>query len=98
LTDPQAPAACDAQFTVQFTATALPFCVAVNCCCPPAESVTGFGLTTSGLVVVEVVIVTVAVAVLVVSAWEIAVIVTVAGVGTALGAVYKPVVEINPTV
>jgi hypothetical protein len=33
-----------------------------------------------------------------VSAWEIAVTVTVAGVGTVLGAVYKPAEEMNPTV
>jgi hypothetical protein len=48
--------------------------------------------------VVGAVMATDAEALLVVSACEMAVTVTVAGIGTVLGAVYKPVVEMKPTV
>jgi hypothetical protein len=73
--------------------------VAVNVWTPPAGMVIGLGLTVNGAVPVAVATtVTCADAVTVVSACEVAVTVTVAGFGTLLGAVYNPVVEMNPTV
>jgi hypothetical protein len=96
---PQAPATADWQFRVQFTAMGLPLTVAENVCCPPAGTMTGLGLTVNGAVAVAgAVIVTCTETVTEVSACEVAVTVTVAGVGTLLGAVYNPVEETNPTV
>lgn len=70
-----------------------PVTVAVNCCCSPAGMliVDGETVTTTGGRMV-----TVADADFVVSTVEVAVTVTVAGLGTALGAVNRPVVETLP--
>ena len=96
---PQAPATEDWQFSVQFTAMGIPLTVAENVCIPPAGTVTWLGLTVNGAAgVAGAVIVTCADIVTEVSACEVAVTVTVAGVGTLLGAVYNPVEEMNPTV
>jgi hypothetical protein len=96
---PQSPAVADWQFNVQFTAIELPLTVAVNVWIPPAGTATACGLTTKVAVGVEgAVIVTCAVPETEVSAWETALTVTVAGVGTELGAVYRPEEEMNPTV
>jgi hypothetical protein len=96
---PQAPVTEEPQLILQVTAMGLPLTVAVNVCCPPAGSVTVEGVTARAAVGVDgAVTVTPALAVFVVSAWAIALTVTVAGVGTTFGAVYTPVVEIKPTV
>jgi hypothetical protein len=87
----------DWQFSVQFTAMGLPLTVAANVCIPPASTVAVCGLTVKGAAgVAGAVIVTEADPVTEVSACEVAVTVTVAGVGTLLGAVYNPVEEMNP--
>jgi hypothetical protein len=70
-----------------------PVTVAVNCCCPPVTTCTADGETltaTGGMIV------TVALADLVPSATEVAVTVTLAGLGTVPGAVYRPVEETVP--
>src|SRR5581483_692589 len=88
--DPHAPAVALSQRTPQVTAMGALFSVALNVCWPPAGSVATCGLITTnavGMGGAGPVMVTEAVAVLVVSACEIAVIVTVAGFGTVLGAV-----------
>ena len=80
-------------FTLQFTAVfVVPVTVAVNCCVAPVTTVAlvGLTLTATGTMV------TVAEAELVARAWLVAVTVTVAGVGTVVGAVYRPVVLIVP--
>src|SRR5882757_4772451 len=84
--------------TCQVTAVLLVFCtVAANCCVPPAPTVADTGeivtLTTAGGVTV-----TWAEADFVASAWDTAVTVTVAGFGTTAGAVYRPALDIVPTV
>lgn len=96
---PQAPTTADWQFSVQFTAMGTLLTVAENVCIPPAGMVTGLGLTVNGAVAVAgATTVTCADVVTEVSACEVAVTVTAAGFGTLLGAVYNPVVEMNPTV
>lgn len=88
----------DIPFTCHVTDVLLVFCtVAVNCCVVPAGTVADVG-DSEMVTPTAVVMVTVAEADLVVSAWETAVTVTVAGLGTVAGAVYKPAVEIVPTV
>src|SRR6266853_794790 len=84
--------------TCQVTTVLPVFCtVAVNCCVPPAPTVADTGeivtLTTAGGVTV-----TWAEADFVASAWDTAVTVTVAGFGTTAGAVYRPALDIVPTV
>src|SRR5713101_7416141 len=82
-------------FTCHVTAVLLlPVTVAVNCCVvlTTTDALVGEMLTPT------VVRVTVALADLVVSACDTAVTVTVFGLGTAAGAVYRPAVEIVPTV
>ena len=70
--------------TLQDTAVfVVPATVAVNCCLAPVTSVTGVGLTPTATGTM----VTVADAELVARAWLVAVMVTVAGVGTVAGAV-----------
>src|SRR6266480_2777062 len=84
--------------TCQVTAVLLVFCtVAVNCCVPPAPTVADTGeivtrTTAAGVMV------TCAEADFVGSAWDTAVTVTVAGFGTTAGAVYRPELDIVPTV
>jgi hypothetical protein len=85
-------------FTCHVTAVLLVFCtVAENCCVPPAATVADVGEIVT-LTALAAVIVTGAEADFVVSAWDTAVTVTVAGLGTAAGPVYKPEPEIVPTV
>src|SRR2546430_1096367 len=84
--------------TCQVTAVLLVFCtVAVNCCVPPAPTVADAGeivtLTTAAGVMV-----TCAEADFVGSACDTAVTATVAGFGTTAGAVYRPELDIVPTV
>jgi hypothetical protein len=69
--------------------------LAVNFCVPPSPTVAVFGETVTATAG-GAVIVTVALAVLVESAWDVAVIVTVAGLGTVPGAVYKPFASMLP--
>src|SRR5205814_9019470 len=76
---------------------ALPISVAVNCCVPPAPTVADTGeivtLTTAAGMMV-----TCAEADFVGSAWDTAATVTMAGFGTTAGAVYRPELDIVPTV
>ena len=82
--------------TCQVTAVLLVFwTVAVNCCWPPTLT---DGKSGDMVTVIAGRIVTVVEADLVESAWDTAVTVTVAGVGTLAGAVYIPEVEIVPVV
>jgi hypothetical protein len=91
---PQAPAFVLGQLTLHTGETFRLSAVAVNVCCAPPASVTVVGEITKG----GAVIVTVAVAFLVGSACAMAVMVIVPlGTGKILGAVYKPVVSIVPT-
>jgi hypothetical protein len=96
LIDPHAPTARLAQCTDQPGLIVLDPTVAMNVCWPPAVTVTAAGLTTTGRP--EFVMVTLAEPIWVVSCCETADIVTLLGVGTTAGAVYKPAVEIVPTV
>jgi hypothetical protein len=70
--------------------------VATNVCCPPEVTVTVAGVTTTGSP--EFVMVTLAEPILVVSDVKIAETVTLLGVGTTAGAVYKPLVSMVPNV
>src|SRR5204863_109664 len=84
--------------TCQVTAVLLVFCtVAVNCCVPPAPTVADTGEIVTLTTAVGV-MVTCAEADFVGSACDTAVTVTVAGFGTTAGAVYKPELDIVPTV
>src|SRR6266513_2927619 len=84
--------------TCQVTAVLLVFStVAVNCCVPPAPTVADTGeivtrTTAAGVMV------TCAEPDFVGSAWDTAATVTVAGFGTTAGAVYRPELDIVPTV
>jgi hypothetical protein len=73
----------------------VPFTVAVNCCWVPIATCVALGET---LTVIAGKTVTTALLDLVESAVEVAVTVTCAGVGTAAGAVYRPLDEIVPQV
>src|SRR2546423_886466 len=84
--------------TCQVTAVLLVFCtVAVNCCVPPAPTVADTGEIVTRTTAVGV-MVTCAEADFVGSACDTAVTVTVAGFGTTAGAVYRPELDIVPTV
>ena len=80
------------QVTLQVGLMLLCNTVAVNPCCAPAASVTPVGAITICATVMS----RLAVAVLVVSACETAVIVTLGDEGTVLGAVYVPVLLMVP--
>src|ERR1700746_2592913 len=84
-------------FTCHVTAVLLVFCtVAVNCCIPPTATAADKGAIVT-LTAVAAVMATGAEADFVVPAGDTAVTVTVAGLGTAAGPVYKPEPEIVPT-
>jgi len=73
-----------------------PFKDAVNCCVPKSGTVTAFGDTLTEPAGLTAVTVTVADADFVLSACDVAVTVTCAGVGTAVGAMYRPVLVTVP--
>src|SRR5258706_3494028 len=73
-----------------------PFKDAVNCCVPKSGTVTAFGDTLTEPAGLTAVTVTVADADFVLSACDVAVTVTCAGFGTAVGAMYIPVLVIFP--
>src|SRR5712672_307445 len=73
-----------------------PFKDAVNCCVPKSGTVTAFGDTLTESTGLTAVTVTVADADFVLSACDVAVTVTCAGFGTAVGAMYRPVVVMVP--
>jgi len=96
VTEPHAPCAELWQLSEYTTPVAGdPLLVTLNACCAPAAIVRLEGVIAR---LAPNVMVTVAVADFVVSAAATAEIVTVAGLGTAAGAVYKPAEEIEPTV
>ena len=87
-TVPQAAPAQPVPVTLQVTAVfVVPVTVSVNCCVPPARTVTVVGLTVTETTAR---MVTVAEADLVLSATLVAVTVTVFGAGAIAGAVYRP--------
>src|SRR5438876_293208 len=84
--------------TCQVTAVLLVFCTAAaNCCVPPAPTVADTGEIVTLTTAVGV-MVTCAEADFVGSAWDIAVALTMSGFGTTAGAVYRPELDIVPTV
>jgi hypothetical protein len=87
------------QVTFQVTFAVAPFTVAAKVCCAPAERVAEEGLINTGAegAVLVGVNVTFAVPLTVVSAWEMALTVTVDAAAMVAGDVYRPVVEIRPT-
>jgi hypothetical protein len=91
---PQPPDNLLVQLTLQTGETLFDCTVAVKACCAPPLTIAPVGEITSG----GGVMMTLAEEVRLVSAFATAVIVTELGVGTAVGAVYRPFVSIVPTV